>query len=77
MEKRKAYWYKVNENVWAYVDSKSEEVIRIIKRVDPYGFWAIEQKEVDAVRYFVDVDWAKHAVELLYAFQYDVIRDGD
>ena len=78
MVKRKAYWHKVNGvNAWAYVDSETEEVIRVIEATEPYMFWTIEQKVVEAVRHFVDVDWAKNAVERLYQFEYDAIKDDD
>ena len=78
MVKRKAYWHKVNGgHAWAYVDSETEEVIRMIEATEPYMFWTIEQKEVNAARHFVDVDWAKNAVERLYQFEYDAIKDDD
>lgn len=75
--KRKAYWYKINgANAWAYVDSETEEVIRVIEATEPHMFWTIEQNEVNKVRHFVDLDWAKYAVERLYQFEYDTIK-GD
>lgn len=75
--KRKAYWYGINHYAWAFVDRESEEVIRVIAVSEPHGFWTIEQKEVNAVRHFVDVDAAKNAVERLYLFEYEVTNFGE